>query len=91
MPRDIVRNGRRMVIYDGSNSTIFGETIQLISGEIIPFFPQPEGILYDGYGRVVDQESQVDNGESPYSDNMPGMTLDEFQVWTDQLINEVKG
>ena len=28
--------------------------------------------------------------EEPYGDNMPGMTLDEFQAWSDRLIREVK-
>jgi len=29
--------------------------------------------------------------DEPYGDDMPGMTLDEFQAWSDQIINEVKG
>ena len=32
----------------------------------------------------------TDNGEAQYDKDMPGMTLEEFQRWTDELIKEVE-
>lgn len=37
------------------------------------------------------QSRLVGNGEPAYGDDMQGMTLDEFQAWSDQLIREVQG
>lgn len=41
--------------------------------------------------RVLARAMAIGNGEPPYSDDMPGMTLEEFQAWSDQLIREVQG
>ncbi len=43
-----------------------------------------------GYELNGQSQSFVGNGEPAYGDDIPGMTLDEFQAWSDALIGEVR-
>jgi hypothetical protein len=84
---DVLLNLRDGTMYDRGASSAY----EMWHAYINPRRPRAPEPRWEPLVRIEFDDDEVDgpNGDDLYGDDMPGMTMEAFQKWTDELIAEI--